>query len=164
MMIGQKMTEGLNAQIGREYAAAFQYVAMGAWFQEQGLDGFAGFFYKQGAEENEHGLKLVRYLGDVDGHVSMPGIAKPRDTFGSVIEAVEQFLKMEQDVTRAIYDLVELARTEKDHSAFEFLQWYVAEQREEVASATALLEKAKRFGEERAVLLDSTLGGSGLGD
>jgi len=163
MMIDKKMTEALNAQIGREYSASMQYVAMGAWFEEQGLDGFAGFFYKQAAEETGHGMKIVRYLGEVAGHVIIPAIAKPRDNFLSITEAVEQFLKMEQDVTRAIYELVDLAKAEKDHSAFEFLQWYVSEQREEVASATALLEKVRRFGEERAVLLDSTLGG-GHGD
>ena len=163
-MIGKKMTEGLNAQIGREYSAAIQYFAMGAWFEEQGLTGFATFFFKQGDEENEHGMKFVRYLGEVGGHVSMPAIAKPKDSFGSVGEALQQFLKMEEDVTRAIYELVELAGAEKDHSAFEFLQWYVSEQREEVASATSLLDRFKRFGEERAVLLDSTLGSAGHGD
>jgi ferritin len=163
MMIGKKMTDGLNTQIGREYSAALQYVAMGAWFEEQGLAGFAAFFFKQGDEESGHGLKLVRYLGEVGGHVSMPAIAKPKDAFGSVMEVFEQFLRMEEEVTRAIYELVELARAEKDHSAFEFLQWYVSEQREEVASATSLLERLKRFGEERAVLLDSALG-AGRGD
>lgn len=158
MLIGSRMTDGLNAQIGREYGAALEYVAMGAWFEEQGLPGFANFFYKQGAEENEHGFKLVRYLGECGAHVSIPAMAKPQDTYGSVVEAIEKFLAMEQEVTRAIFDLVELAQSEKDHSAFQFLQWYVAEQREEVSSAAGMLDKARHFGEERMAILDSSLG------
>jgi ferritin len=161
MMIDKKMTNGLNAQIGREFAAAMQYVAMGAWFEGKGLAGFAKFFFAQGAEEYEHGLKMVRYLGEVGGHVALPAIEKPRDKFGSVTEAIEQFLSMEEGVTKAIYELVDLATAEKDHSAFEFLQWYVSEQREEVASAGSLLERVKHFGEERAILLDGSLGGGG---
>jgi len=158
MMIGKKMTDALNAQIGREYSASIEYLALGAWFEEQGLDGFAKFFYGQSAEENGHGLKIVKYLGEVGGRVSIPAIAKPRDSHDSVIAALERFLAMEEEVTRAIYELVSLASAEKDHSAHQFLQWYVEEQREEVSSATTLLEKARRFGEERVVILDGMLG------
>jgi len=157
MLIGRKMTDGLNAQIGREYGAAMEYVAMGAWFEEQGLPGFAAFFYKQGTEETEHGFKLVRYLGECGAHVAIPAIPKPKDVYGSVTEALEKFLAMEQEVTRAIFDLVELAQAEKDHSAFEFLQWYVAEQREEVSSAAGILERARHFGDERIAMLDGSL-------
>jgi ferritin len=158
MMIGKKMTDGLNAQIGREYSASIEYLAMGAWFEGQGLDGFATFFYKQAAEENEHGFKLVRYLGEVGGEVVIPAIAKPRASYDSVIAALEQFLAMEEEVTRAIYELVDLATAEKDHSAFQFLQWYVEEQREEVSSAGALVEKAKHHGDDSMVILDGLLG------
>jgi ferritin len=163
MLIDRKMTDGLNRQIGREYSAAMQYVAMGAWFEEQGLDGFAEFFFRQAAEENEHGFKIVRYLGECGAHVSLPEIPKPRDSFGSVIEALEQFLSMEEEVTRAIYELVELARAENDHSAFQFLQWYVEEQREEVSSAGTMLDRARHFGEERLAIMDSTLGSKAHG-
>ena len=158
MLIDRKMTDGLNQQIGREYGAAMEYLAMGAWFDEQGLSGFANFFYKQGAEENEHGFKIVRYLAECGAHVAIPAIPKPQDTYESVLGALEKFLSMEQGVTRAIFELVELAQSEKDHSAFQFLQWYVAEQREEVSSATALLDKARHYSEERIAILDGALG------
>jgi ferritin len=157
-MIGKKMADALNAQIGREYSASIEYLAMGAWFEGKGLEGFAKLFYQQAAEENGHGLKIVKYLGEVGGRVSIPAIAKPRDAHDSVVAALERFLAMEEEVTRAIHDLVQLANAEKDHSAFQFLQWYVEEQREEVSSATMLLEKARRFGEERVVILDGMLG------
>lgn len=158
MLIGKRMNEALNAHIGREYNAFYEYTAMAAWFDEQSLDGFAGFFYKQAEEESEHGLKMVKYVAEVGGHVEIPALPAPKHTFSAPIEALEMFVKMEVEVTRAIYELVELARTEGDHSAFQFLQWYVEEQREEVSSAQALLDRARQFGDERIALLDSTLG------
>lgn len=158
MLIAKKMTEGLNAQIGREYGAAMAYLAMAAWFEAQGLAGFAAFFHKQSEEETEHGLKIVKYLGEVDGKVKIPALAQPPADFASVEEALQQFVRMEEDVTRAIYELVELAGAEKDHSAHQFLQWYVEEQREEVSGARELLDRARRFGEERIGILDGMLG------
>jgi ferritin len=154
MHITGKMTEGLNAQIGREYSASLQYLAMAAWFEAQGLKGLSGFFHKQAEEESGHGLKIVKYLGEVGGEVSIPEIPKPRADYDSVQSLLADFLKMEEEVTRAIYALVELAQKEKDHSAYQFLQWYVEEQREEVASAHELLTMAERFGEERVFLMD----------
>ena len=157
MLIDRKMTDELNAQIGREFSAALQYVGMAAWFDERGFPGFAGFFYKQAEEENEHGLKIVKYLGEVGGKVSIPKIPAPRTDYAKVEDALRHFVEMEEGVTRAIYSLVEIAQAESDHSANQFLQWYVEEQREEVSSARALLERAQRFGEDRIPIMDGTL-------
>lgn len=159
MQIGSRVTDSLNAQIGREFFASLQYVAMAAWFEEQGLPGFAKFFFKQAAEENAHALKIVRYVAEVDGKVAIPTIAEPRREWGSIQEVLRAFLEAEEDVTRRIWALVELAQAEKDLSTFQFLQWFIEEQREEESSARSLLDRAKRLGEERAALLDSTLGG-----
>jgi ferritin len=48
--------------------------------------------------------------------------------------------------TRQIYDLVELATGEKNYIALNFLQWFVAEQLEEVASAETRLAVIRRAG------------------
>ena len=44
---------------------------------------------------------------------------------------------------RAINDLVDIALAEKDHPTNSFLQWFVAEQVEEVATVTELLVMVK---------------------
>jgi ferritin len=160
MLIGKKMTDELNAQVGREYGASMQYVAMAAWLEEQGFTGFASFFHAQADEERGHGRKIVDYLGEVGGRVDLPALPKPRADYGSVEQALEHFLELEEGVTRAIYSLVELAVAEKDHSANQFLQWYVKEQREEVSSARGLLDKARAFGAERIGILDGMMGRS----
>jgi ferritin len=157
MLIQPKLIDGLNAQIGREYGAFLQYAAMAAWCEEQGLHSLSVFFFKQSDEESQHGRKLVQYLCDVGGAVSIPALPKPKTDYPSVEAALKHFLEMEKEVTRAIFALVELAQAEKDHSTYEFLQWYVAEQREEVASASHLLQTAQKFGEDRILLMDQLL-------
>jgi len=159
MQISQKMTDGLNAQAGREYGAFLQYVAMAAWCEEQGLPSLTAFFYKQSDEESEHGRKIVRYLGEVGATVVLPALPQPKTNYPSIEAAMRHFLELEEGVTRAIHALVEQAQAEKDHTTNQFLQWYVAEQREEMASATHLLQAAQRLGEERAILLDQFVAG-----
>ena len=159
MQIGSRVTDALNGQIGREFFASLQYVAMAAWFEGQGLPGFASFFYKQAGEENGHALKIVRYVTEVNGKVEIPSIAQPRREWGSIQELLRDFIEAEEDVTRRIWALVELSQAERDLSTAQFLQWFVAEQREEESSARSLLDRAQRLGEERAALLDATLGG-----
>jgi ferritin len=158
MQIGSKMADAMNAQIGREFFAALQYVAMSAWFEEKALPGFAGFFAKQAAEENEHALKLVRYLGEVGAHVTIPSIEAPRHDWTTVEAVIRTFLEAELEVTSRIHALVDLSLAEKDHSSFQFLQWYVEEQREEVSSAQSVLDRVRRIGEERVALLDASMG------
>ena len=49
-------------------------------------------------------------------------------------------LAQEQEVTRCIHELVDLALSEKDHTTNRFLQWFVEEQLEEEAAFNELLD------------------------
>ncbi len=51
--------------------------------------------------------------------------------------------KHEEHVTSLINNLVDLAISEKDHATNNFLQWFVAEQVEEEASAGEVVDKLK---------------------
>lgn len=61
----------------------------------------------------------------------------------SPVEVMEAVYAHEQKVTGLINDLVDLAIKEKDHASNNFLQWFVAEQVEEEASAEAIIKKLK---------------------
>ena len=64
------------------------------------------------------------------------------------------------DTTTSINKLYELAVDEKDYPAQILLQWYISEQVEEEANATAILESLKMVGEKGAPLMyiDKELG------
>ena len=59
------------------------------------------------------------------------------------MEVFEQVYKHEQDVTRLINNLMDLALEERDHASVHFLQWYVGEQVEEEASVDEVVQKLK---------------------
>jgi len=146
MLATDGLIEAFNGQIGHEMGASLQYIAIAAYFDSEALPELAQFFYRQAEEEREHAMKFVKFVVDVGGAVEIPALPAPRSAFGSAEEAVELSLESEQRVTRQIYELVEVARGESNHIAGRFLDWFLEEQLEEVATMGSLLQVVRRAG------------------
>ncbi len=149
MLINKKLLDALNEQIGWEFFADKQYLAMAIYFEERGLSDLAKFFYAQADEEREHGLKIIKYIVEAGGHALIPAINTPKNSFASVEEVAQLFVDQEHEVTQSFYRMVDMALAEKDHITFNFLQWFIEEQLEEESSAGRLLQLVKIAGEER---------------
>ena len=145
-MISKKMEKALNEQIELEGYASFLYLAMAAWCDNEGLTGCTNFMRRQSAEEQFHMMKIFEYVSEVDGYPITPGIKQPPKTFESVQKMFEQVYAHEQKVTKSIHKLVSLAKSEDDYTTFEFLQWYVMEQREEEDQMRTVLDRIKIIG------------------
>ena len=136
----------LNEQIGYEFAASQQYVAVAVYYDSQSLPQLAAHFYRQAVEERNHAMMMVQYLLDADEDVLTPGIDVPQTTFSDVVAPVALALAQEKRVTEQIVELVKLARDEGELVGEQFLHWFLQEQREEVASMTdlrAVVERGK---------------------
>ena len=132
--IESEMVEKLNEQIGREFEASQQYLAMAVYLDGLSLDSLARFFYLQAEEEREHALKIVSYLNEVGQRARIPALPEPKAEFDSPLEVAETSLRQERAVTDAIHGLVDAAAEARDHTTFHFLQWFVDEQVEEESS------------------------------
>lgn len=161
MLISQKMNPAINEQIGREFGAFLQYLAVAAHFDGQSLPQLAKHFYRQADEERDHAMRFVHYLIDVGAKVEIPAVAGPKSAIGSAEEAVALSLKGEQEVTKQIHALVDLATRESDHTTLNFLQWFIAEQLEEVSSMDKLLSVVRRTGEGGLLLVEDYLAREG---
>ncbi len=157
MLISKKMNAALNEQIGNEFGASLQYVAIASYFAREGLNELATRFFKQADEERDHAMRFVSYLNEAGGDVKIPGIPAAKNTFATVAEAVKLSLTWEQTVTRQINALMDLAVKEGDHIAQNFLGWFVREQLEEVSSMDNLLKLVLRAGEANLVYVEAIL-------
>ena len=137
-------TELLEAQIGHEFNASQQYVAMAVFFDGEDLPQLARHFYAQSVEERNHAMMLVQYMLDRDMPVRIPGVAAVRSDFATVVEPIEMALEQERQVTRQIEALFAAARAEGDALGEQFMLWFLKEQVEEVASMSTLLTVARR--------------------
>jgi bacterioferritin B len=146
MLTSNKVIDAINQQIGNEFGASLQYVAIAAYFGTEALPQLSQHFFRQADEEDEHALRFINYVMDAGGCVVIPAIAAPQAKFASAEEAVRLSLEREIEVTHQINALVELARGENDYITINFLQWFLAEQLEEVSSMDTLLKIVQRAG------------------
>jgi bacterioferritin B len=136
--------EALNEQVGNEFAASQQYIAVAVHYDAQTLPQLAAHFYRQAVEERNHAMMIVQYLLDADQPVAVPGVEAPQTDFEHVVAPIALALEQEKRVTGQIVELVKLARTEGELVGEQFLHWFLQEQREEVASMTELLAIVER--------------------
>lgn len=159
-MLTKKLQDALNAQINREFFAEYLYLSMSAYLESIEMEGFANYFNVQAQEEHFHAMKMFNFVHDKGGRVILKSLSEPKADFKSVLHVIEESLKHERLVTKAINELMDVAIAENDHSVKSFLEWYVDEQVEEEATITKLLAKMKLIkGEGLGLLtLDNQMG------
>ncbi|GAA1998144.1 MULTISPECIES: ferritin [Nocardioides] len=143
-MPAARFVEQLNAQIGNELAAHNQYLACAVYYDAETMPQMAAFFYGQALEEREHAMMMVQYLLDTDSPVTIPGVDAPVPTFDDVVAPVALALEQERRVTEQINALLRTAREEFDFASEQFMQWFIKEQVEEVATMSDLLAVVRR--------------------
>jgi bacterioferritin B len=134
----------LNEQIGHEFAAHQQYVAIAVHYDAETLPQLARFFYRQALEERGHAMMMVQYLLDADAEVAIPGVAAPQAAFGDIVAPVALALEQERRVSEQINGLAAAARDAGDYTSEQFMQWFIKEQVEEVATMSDLLRVVER--------------------
>jgi ferritin len=159
-----RFPQALNEQVGHEFAASQQYVAIAVYYDSETLSLLAAHFYRQAVEERNHAMMLVQYLLDADHAVEIPAVEAPQTSFKDAREPVALALAQEKKVTEQIVALTALAREEGDHVGEQFLYWFLQEQREEVSSMSDLLKIVERASESNILLAEDYLSRNAVGD
>ena len=143
-MAAARFVEQLNAQIANELAAHNQYLSCAVYYDALTMPQMAAFFYGQALEERDHAMMMVQYLIDTDHDVVIPGVDAPVPAFDDVVAPVTLALAQEKRVTEQINALLKTAREESDFASEQFMQWFIKEQVEEVATMSDLLAVVTR--------------------
>jgi ferritin len=157
VLISRELASAFNAQVGHEFGASMQYIAIAAHFQQRKLQLLAKLFFEQADEEKQHAMKFVKYLLDTKGDLQIPAIPAPAAAFASAEAAVQAALKWEQEVTGQITALMDLATKQNDYIAQSFLQWFIDEQLEEVVKMDRLLSVIQQSGERNLLMVEAYL-------
>lgn len=166
MAMSHKLRDAFNEQIALEFSAAYTYLAMAAYFDQQNLTGFCNWMTRQHEEELEHAHKFFEHMLDRDAGVHLAAIPEPHQDYGSPVQAFEAALEHERKVTAAIHALYAMATAEEDYASTPLLSWFIDEQLEEEATVSRILERVKLAGDDPAALLmlDGELAGRGAGE
>jgi len=156
--------DAVNEQIGYEFGASQQYIALAVYYDSETLPQLAAHFYRQAVEERNHAMMLVQFLLDADEPVWIPGVEAPQTEFKNAVDPVAIALEQEKRVTAQISALAALAREEGDLVGEQFLHWFLQEQREEVSSMSDLLKLVERASESNLLLAEESLARTAVGD
>ncbi len=164
-MLKESIEKAFNKQVNEELYSAYIYYSMSAYFESINLRGCASWMRVQAQEELGHVDKFYNFILDRGGRVEFDAIQKPPKEWDSPLAAFESALEHEKHITQCINDLVELSLSEKDHAAYQFLQWFVEEQVEEEANVGEVVDNFKLVGDGGGIfMLDRELGRRTLPD
>jgi ferritin len=152
-MLSKKIQAAMNKQINHEFNAAYNYLAMAAWFEQQNLKGMAKWMRVQSGEEVHHATKFFDFVFDCQGMVTLDAVAQPRAEYKSAREVFAAAAAMEAANTKAIHTLYALALEEKDYPTQSMLKWFIDEQVEEEKLMAEVGGMVEMIGESKASLL-----------
>jgi ferritin len=139
-MLAANIVSLLNEQVTHEAHAAQLYLQMAMWCEDKGMHGAATFFRSHVSEEMGHRDKLVDYMVESDAKVTIQAIPAPQAEYDNLVEVLKAAYAHEQKVTAQIHHLAAVSLEEKDFSTFNMLQWFIAEQREEIMLFRGIVE------------------------
>ncbi|WP_438432580.1 ferritin [Gorillibacterium sp. sgz500922] len=162
-MISDELLEKLNEQMNFEFYSAQSYLALAAYCASESWDGFSNWFIRQAEEETEHGMKIFRFINAVGKRAIITGMESPNNEIRSVLGAFEAAYAHEQEVTRRIYAISDIALADHEHATYQFLKWFIDEQVEEESTVDSIVQRLRRIGNDGNALfiLDAELGKRG---
>jgi ferritin len=151
--MNKQLREALNEQIVHELHSAYIYLSMAAYFEGQGLAGFASWMRLQSREEIEHAMKIFDFLHDRGETVTLGAIPAPPVGFDSPLDAFRKAYEHERKISGLIHKLYELAVKENDYPTQVMLHWFIDEQVEEEKITGDVVAKLEMIGDHKPALL-----------
>ncbi len=142
-----RLIELLNTLINGELRSSHLYWQSGAWCADNNLTGCQEFFLNHADEELVHMRKLLDYMIDIDCPIRFSGLPTPEVPTGSIKDLLSFALQHEKDVTDTITAVVAECQQTHEHGTFQFLQWFIMEQREELKTFRDLVDRTALIGD-----------------
>lgn len=149
-----KVYEAINDQVNNELGASHSYLAMSAICETLNFPGAAHWFRVQSEEERGHALRLFDFVHARNHPVALRTLAFETSGAASLLDVFRASLSQEEEVSRQIDALYELAMKEKDFAAVVEMQWFVTEQVEEEKSARDIIARLEMAGTDARALLE----------
>lgn len=149
----KELLNGLVEQINMEMQAAYIYLGMSTYLDQEDYPGFSQWMMSQAQEEMEHSMRIYKFLQERGAPIELGALENVSVNYDGVLGAFESALEHEKLVTASINKLMNLAYDERDFSAMGMLQWFVDEQVEEEDTFNTAIAKIKLAGGKGSPML-----------
>ena len=138
--INPQVEAKLQSSIKVEYNSGAIYEGMSAWLDFKGFSNTSKFFKTHANEERKHGSWVITYLEDKNVMPLIPSVDAPDYSWQSIKDVLEGAYKHEEKVTTNWNEVATLALKHADHDSYQFALKMLAEQREEYALFSGLID------------------------
>jgi ferritin len=153
MKLEKTVLKAMNEQINKELFSSYLYLSMSAWCESEGYPGCAKWLKVQSEEENDHAMKIYRFIHERGGKVDLEAIDKPKSEFKNLPALFSMVLEHEQKVSASITALYETAMKANDYPTQIMLQWFITEQVEEEKNSNEVVDLLKKVGDSPVSLM-----------
>jgi ferritin len=91
-MLSDKIEKAMNEQINAEFFSSYLYLSMSCYFADKGLPGAANWMPMQAQEELFHGMKLLDFVNERGGKITLKAIEAPQVEWKSTLAVFENVL------------------------------------------------------------------------
>ena len=151
-MLSVRVTELLNHQINQELYSAYIYLDIANYYIHEGLNGYGKWYTVQAKEEQEHAMKIMKYLQDNGREITLEKIDAPNLHFENYLEPLLKAHDHERYVTELIHNIYFEASAVHDYRTMQFLDWFIKEQGEEEMNTEDQIRKFELFGGDAKIL------------
>ena len=153
-MISKNIAKQILKQVQEEFVSETIYIAMEMYFKRLDLNGYANLFHEYALEERSHAYDMLAFLDDWNCPTNIAREAREiPNNFTSPVNVFEVALAHEKFITKSIMDIYKNAIKENDIVSQEFLNKYLAEQREEEDKMQERLMRLKLAGDNTSAIL-----------
>lgn len=152
-MLSEQMQQLINYLIQVELNSAYFYLAHANYMERLNLKGMAHWLFLQYQEELDHAHKLMEYVNDLGGTVEARAIPSQPINFGTPLEAWQQVLGHERQVTLGYQQAYDTALRAQDFRTAAFLADFLKEQIDEEAHALVIVGRLQIAQDNTAALL-----------
>ena len=139
-MISEKILNALEEQINFEFESAYLYLGMSLKMDEANFTGFSHWLFQQYQEELDHAHQMIDYVQRRGHTIALKDIPAVAIETADPVKISRDVLEHEIKVSRAIDNILALARDAKDFATEKFMMEFVEEQVEEEESARNLVD------------------------
>lgn len=143
--LSAKVKELLIRQLTHELRNHNLYMTFSNFYANKGLNLLAEYYKLRAEEEYTHHNWIRTYLSDNGINYKYPAVEEINENFSELIDPIKLTVKVEEETTSMIYDIVDQAVEEGDHITAAWLNTpglLVLEQLEEQSLSTAVLDIA----------------------
>lgn len=155
--ITEQVEKLLNDRIKLEYHNSQAYHALGVNADRLGMFGLKKLMHKQGHDEHGHATRLIEYITDMGGVAIIPMVDQMSFEVKSIEAALEKALELEIETTKQYTILYKELFGIGDFLTLTFIQWYLEEQKEELALFRNLLDRWNSLGKMNPIVFDKEL-------